>query len=161
MSDWSGRRESEVCDRPHRVVGTAHHRGMDLVQFHQRRVGLQRNAPPGRGLALRAVRANLRDVLMASGLFEEVEVDQTTDVDRLVIALCTFRPAYTEQDVAERLENLWARVRLPFWEAHAIHTEDGHVEFEAVSRESPEGHYVTVHLVAQRAEFPAQRTSAD
>jgi hypothetical protein len=161
MSGSPRRVAGGVADIATQVRGEDHHRVMDLVQFHQRRTGLQRNAPPGRGVALHAVRANLRDVLMASGLFETVEVAQTSDVDRLVIALCTFRAAYTEEQVAFRLENLWSRVRLPFWEAHAIRTEDGHVEFEAASRQSPEGHYVTVHLVAQRAGFPEQRPAAD
>jgi len=161
MSGSPGVATGRVAEHVTDARSWAHHRDMDLAQFHQRRIGLQRNAPPGRGLALRSVRANLRDTLVASGLFESVEVDQTIDVDRLVIALCTFRPAYTEQDVALRLENLWTRIQLPFWEAHAIHTEDGHVEFQAVSRHSPEGHYVTVHLIAQRAGVPAQRSSSD
>jgi hypothetical protein len=134
---------------------------MDLVQFQKRRIGLQRNAAPGRGLALRAIRSHLRDVLLASGLFESVEVEQTTDVDRLVIALCTYRAAYTEADVAQRIENLWTRVRLPLWEAHGIHVEDGHVEFEAASRATVDGPYVTVHLVAQRSGLPEQRASTD
>lgn len=131
---------------------------MDLLPFHERRTALQHAARPGEGLHLRVVHANVRDVLIASGLFEKVEVEETADVDRLVIALCTFRPFYTAEDIAFRLENLWAnRVRFPFWEAHAIRTHEGHVEFEAASRSGPEGHYVTVHLVAVEASIPGQR----
>jgi hypothetical protein len=85
-------------------------------------------------------------------------VEHTDDPDQLVIALCKFRPYYTERDVAKRLEEIWKdRVGYPFWEAHAIHADDGHVELEAASRPSENGGYVTVHLVAQKAHIPTQR----
>lgn len=135
---------------------------MDLLQFHKMRRAVQVNAFPGSGPELAPVEASLRDLLMASGLFEEVEVEHTDDPDQLVIALCKFRPFYTEADVARRLEHIWSdRVRYPFWEAHAIHVEDDHVEFEAATRHSSSGHYVTVHLIAQKAVVPAQRTPID
>jgi hypothetical protein len=134
---------------------------MDMVQFHRRRTAIQGNASPGRGADLVAVESTLRDMLMDSGLFEEVEVEHTDDPDGLVIALCRFRPFYTEGDVASRLEEIWAdEVRYPFWEAHAILAHPDHVEFEAASRVGPEGHYVTVHLVAQKSGIPEQRVSA-
>jgi hypothetical protein len=134
---------------------------MDLRQFHQVRRGVQGNARPGRDGDLDDVECTLRTVLMDSGLFEDVEVEHTTNPDQLVIALCTFRPFYTEEDIAFRLENLWSdRVRYPFWEAHAVRTQDGHVEFEAASRVGPAGHYVTVHLVAQKAHIPQQRAGS-
>ena len=99
---------------------------------------------------------------MSSGVFEEVEVEHTDDPDQLVIALCKFLPYFTERDVARHLERIWAdRVSYPFWEAHAVHVEDEHVEFEAASRHSSGGHYVTVHLVAQKARIPAQRRSSE
>lgn len=132
---------------------------MDLTTFHRVRTGIQVNASPGTGPELTAVESTLRDVLMTSGLFEDVEVEHTADPDRLVIALCRFRPFLTEQDVASRLEEIWSdRVRYPFWEAHAVRTDDGHVEFEAASRSGQVGHYVTVHVVAQKADIPAQRS---
>ena len=92
-------------------------------------------------------------------MFEEVEVEHTDDPDQLVIALCQFRPFYTERDVASGSRQIWAdRVRYPFWESHALRTDDGYVEFEAASRPSATGRYVTVHLVAERAGIPAQRS---
>ena len=131
---------------------------MDLMQFHRRRVAIQENAPAGRARVLRQVEVNLREVLSASGLFERVEVEHTNDPDRLVIALCAFRPEFSEEDIAFRLENLWSdRVRYQFWEAHAVSTDDDHVELEAASRSGPAGPYVTVHLVAQKARIPLQR----
>jgi hypothetical protein len=135
---------------------------MDLLQFHKMRTAIQGNAFPGTGPELAPVEASLRDLLMASGLFEEVEVEHTADPDKLVIALCQFRPFFTEADVARRLEHIWSdRVRYPFWEAHAVHVEDDHVEFQAATRQSSGGHYVTVHLVAQKAGIPAQRGPVD
>jgi hypothetical protein len=131
---------------------------MDLLQFHKLRAAIQDNAFPGSGTQVVTVESTLRDMLMASGLFETVEVEHTDDLDQLVIALCQFRPFYTEADVADRLEEIWRdRVRYPFWAAHAIRVERGHIEFEAATRHSGEGHYVTVHLVAQRAGIPSQR----
>jgi hypothetical protein len=132
---------------------------MDLLQFHRMRTAVQDNAFPAKEGDLAPVEQSLRDLLMASGVFEEVEVEHTDDPDQLVIALCKFLPYFTERDVARHLERIWAdRVSYPFWEAHAVHVEDEHVEFEAASRHSSGGHYVTVHLVAQKAKIPAQRT---
>ena len=135
---------------------------MDLLQFHRMRTAVQDNAFPAKEGDLAPVEQSLRDLLMASGVFEEVEVEHTDDPDQLVIALCKFLPYFTERDVARHLERIWAdRVSYPFWEAHALHVEDEHVEFEAASRHSSGGHYVTVHLVAQKARIPAQRTASD
>ena len=140
-------------------MDSAHHRVMNLLMFHRVRTAIQHNASPGTGEQLTAVEDTLRDLLMSSGVFEEVEVEHTDDPDQLVIALCQFRPFYTERDVARRLEEIWAdRVRYPFWESHALHIDNGYVEFKAASRPSETGRYVTVHLVAERADIPAQRT---
>ena len=134
---------------------------MDLLQFHRMRTAVQDNAYPAKEGEIAPVEQSLRDLLMASGVFEEVEVEHTDDPDQLVIALCKFLPYFTERDVARHLERIWAdRVSYPFWEAHAVHVEDEHVEFEAASRHSSGGHYVTVHLVAQKARIPAQRSAS-
>jgi hypothetical protein len=131
---------------------------MELTHFHHRRTAIQGNASPGRGRDLAVVERTLRDVLMASGLFEQVEVEHTDDPDQLLIALCMFRPVFTEADIAFRLENLWSdRVRYDFWEAHAVRTHEDLVDFEAASSVGPAGPYVTVHLVAQKAQIPEQR----
>jgi hypothetical protein len=131
---------------------------MDLLQFHRMRTAIQGNASPGTVDELATLEGALRLLLTGSGLFDEVEVEYTDDPDQLLIALCTFPGHLTEADVAGQLEQLWAdRVAYPFWEAHALHVERGHVELEAASRPSSEGGYVTVHLVAQRVRIPAQR----
>jgi hypothetical protein len=135
---------------------------MDLTQFHTLRTAVQGHARPGSPPDLLGVGETLRDLLMASGLFWHVEVEPTDDPDQLVIAMCDFRPELTELDVAQYLESLWHdRLRYPFWEAHAFNVDNGHVEFEAATRHSQSGHYVTVHLIAQKAAIPAQRTSGD
>lgn len=131
---------------------------MDLLHFHRMRTAIQGNASPGTVDELATLEGSLRLLLMGSGLFDEVEVEYTDDPDQLVIALCTFAGHVAEADVADRLEQLWVdRVAYPFWEAHALHVERGHVELEAASRPSAEGGYITVHLVAQRVRIPAQR----
>jgi hypothetical protein len=131
---------------------------MDLMQFHKMRRAVQISATPGRDEDLRAVERTLHELLLDSGLFEDVEVEHTDDVDKLVIALCRFRPFYTERDVVERLEQIWSdKVRYPFWAQHAVLADDDHVELEGASRTGPQGHYVTVHLVAQRSRIPGQR----
>jgi len=66
-----------------------------------------------------------------------------------------------EQDIAAHVVQLQDRVRYRFWEAHSLIVDEGHVEFEAATRESSTGAYVTVHLLAQRARIPTQRAAAD
>ena len=133
---------------------------MNLLTFHRVRTAIQENASPSTDTELAPVAGSLRELLTSSGVFETVEVEPTGDPDRLVIGLCAFRPFYSERDVAARFEEIWSdRVRYPFWESHAVHVEEGYVEFEAATRASELGHYVTVHLVAQRAGVPAQRAS--
>ncbi len=135
---------------------------MDLLQFHKMRTAVQGNAYPGSGRDLTSMEGTLRDLLLTSGVFDEVEVEHTDDPDQLVIALCHFKPDLSERDVAQLIERLWEqRVRYPFWEAHAVLVGEEHVEFEAATRNSTGGHYVTVHLVAQRAPVPAQRGPRD
>jgi hypothetical protein len=135
---------------------------MDLTQFHRMRTAVQDNAFPGKEDDLVTVEKSLRDLLMSSGVFEEVEVEHTNDPDQLVIALCKFLPFFKETDVARHLERIWGdRVSYPFWEAHAVSIQDAFVEFEAATRAGSTGHYVTVHLVAEQARIPVQRHASD
>lgn len=145
-----------------RAAANPDHSVMNLTQFHRMRKAVQVNAAPGSTGDLSTVERSLRSMLMSSGLFVEVEVEHTDDPDQLVIALCHFKPDLSERDVAQLVERLWEqRVRYPFWEAHAVLVGEEHVEFEAATRDSTAGHYVTVHLVAQRAPVPAQRGPRD
>jgi hypothetical protein len=131
---------------------------MELTQFHTLRTAVQGNAAAPSAVALASMEEDLRDLLMASGLFEEVEIETTDDPDALVIALCQFKPERNERDVAVLLERIWQdRVRYPFWEAHTTIVQPEYVEFQGATRFSSAGHYATVHLVAQKASIPAQR----
>jgi hypothetical protein len=132
---------------------------MELTHFKTLRTAMQGNAAPPSPVALASIEEDLRDQLMASGLFEDVEVDTTENPDAMVIALCHFKPEYEEADIAGALERMWDRgVRYPFWEAHSLIVHPEHVEFQAATRFSSVGHYATVHLVAQKGRIPAQRT---
>ncbi len=135
---------------------------MDLMQFHRMRTAIQVNTGPSPTAELVKLERSLRVALQSSGLFREVEVEHTDDNDRLVIALCTFGPDVSAADVGRRLEQMWdERVRLPFWEAHALLPGEEIVELEAATRGSLSTGYVTVHLVAQKVTIPAQRTAAE
>lgn len=135
---------------------------MQLVHFHTLCTGLQANAAPAASRALVERQRALHELLEQSGAFVSVEVEHTDDPDRLLVALCEFRQHLPEEAVVEVLSRLWeAGVRYPYWEAHSFLVEDGHVELRAASRESHLGHYVTVHLVAQRSMLPTQRESVD
>lgn len=135
-----------------------HHRGMQLMHFHTLRSGVQANASPATGRALVAMESFLRDTLSDTKLFDAVEVEHTDDPDQLIVALCQYRPNLTEDHVASLIEQVWEeKLRYPFWEAHSTRVDDGHVEFEAATREGPIGRYITVHLVAQRSAVPSQR----
>lgn len=135
---------------------------MELLHFHTLRKAVQSNAYPGSDADLAAMGATLQEVLAASGLFEDVEVGATEDPNQLVVGLCHFREGVTEDDIAAYIERVWSdRLRYPLWEAHSVIVDEDHVEFEAATRESTTGHYVTVHLVAQKARIPAQRLPLD
>ena len=73
-----------------------------------------------------------------------------------LLALCAFSPEHSEDRVAAAVEDMWqSRVRYPFWAAHGLLVQPEHVEFEAATRASATGRYVTVHLVAKKTQTPA------
>ena len=136
---------------------------MDLVQFHKLREGIQLSAPPGSGPELDNLEVNLRILLTASGVFDRVEVGQSVDPDRLVIALCDYKAEHTERYVAMLIQDLWNNwLRYPFWEAHHLIVQPRHVELVAASRESADGHYATLNIVAkEEPRIPEQRPPSE
>ena len=135
---------------------------MNVTSFHKVRQGIQENAAPGTQAELGGIEARLRAMLLGSGVFESVEVEQTDDPDRLVVALCRFAADRAEAEVAEWLERTWRdRVSFTYWEVHSLLVDRGHVEFQAATRNGEGGRYVTVHLVAQQPRVPAQRVPVD
>jgi hypothetical protein len=135
---------------------------MQLGHFQTLRSGVQRNASPVQERALVAMERILRDLLSHDGVFDRVEVGHTDDPDQLLVGLCQFRPDVPDADVIAVVERLWETgLRFPFWEAHTTLAGDGFVELEGATRESVVGRYLTVHLVAQRASVPAQRSPVE
>lgn len=124
---------------------------MNLVAFQSLRSGLQRNAAPATTQVRKVVEAGLREELLASGLFDDVEVGSCEDGERLLVALCTYRADVDDEVAAHGIERAWAALAFHHWAAHAFLTEDGHVEMQAATLDRPAGRYLTVHLVAQRA----------
>lgn len=135
---------------------------MDLMDFHKLRRAVQVSAYPGSDRDVATMESDLRDLLLSSRMFESVEVERTGDQDQLVIALCRFKPEFQEAEIAREVERLWTeRMRYPFWEAHSLLVDPEFVEFEAATRNSDSGHYVTVHMVAEAARLPMQREPQD
>ncbi len=134
---------------------------MNTVQFHVMRQALLDNASPSRHSDLATVESSLRGLLLESGLFDLVEVERTDDPDRLVIGLCMFKQQFSAVDIARYLTRAWTgRVAYPFWEAHTVQVDRDFVELEAATRQGSGGRFVTVHLIAQKAMIPAQRTAS-
>jgi hypothetical protein len=105
-----------------------------------------------------AAQARVQQALAATGWFCDIEVGATDDLDNLVVALCAFPQQLTEDRVAQRLSLLWEdRVRYPFWAVHATLVGAGQAELEGATRSSTQGHYVTVHLVAQQGALTVPR----
>jgi hypothetical protein len=130
---------------------------MRLIDFHIMRAAVQANANPAREDELQVVAERVREALVESGVFEDVEVEHTDDRDQLVIAMCRFS-SMTEEDAEQSLEWLWENaMSYDFWEARGTLAEPGQVEFEGATRASTWGRYVTVHIVAQKVAVPAQR----
>ena len=131
---------------------------MELTQYKKLRTAVQSNAAPATTDQVLEVEDNLRSMLMSTGIFEDVEVEHTEDVDELVIAMCTFPSQMSQVQIAQRLEQAWEdRLRFQFWEAHVTLVDDEQVEFQGATRTGSNGTYVTVHVVAQKAHVPAQR----
>jgi hypothetical protein len=136
---------------------------VELTQFHKLRTALQFSAPRGATAELAEAQARVRRSLFSAGWFENVEVGTTDDADNLVIAMCRFPARLDEEQVAERLSQLWEEaLRYPFWGAHTTLVWSDQVELEGATRAGAQGHYITVHIVAQKApqlaSVPAQRT---
>jgi hypothetical protein len=135
---------------------------MEIAQYHKLRRAVQTNASPGSASELRALKADLQAALASVGLFEEVEVDYTDDLDHLVIGMFKFPEHMSRAEVASRLELMWEdRLRYPFWEAHSTRVDEDQIEFQGATRAGTTGHYVTLHIVAQMARVPAQRAAVD
>lgn len=135
---------------------------MELMDYRKLRTGLQINAAPAGPAAVRPMARRLQESLQGTGLFSDVEVDATENVDAMVIGMCTFPAEMQVGRLAHWLEQLWQQqLRYGFWEVHTLLVDDDQVEFLGATRSGLNGHYVTMHLIAQRAFIPTQRGAAD
>jgi hypothetical protein len=138
---------------------------VELSQFHRLRTALQLSARRGAAGELAQAQTRVRRSLVSAGWFEDVEVEATEDADNLVIAMCRFPARLSQEQVAQRLSELWEdALRYPFWGAHTTLVWADQVELEGATRAGAHGHYLTVHIVAQKARqlavVPAQRTGS-
>lgn len=131
---------------------------MELTQYKKVRAAVQSNASPAALDDIKRVEHELRESLLATGVFDDVEVDHTDNPDGLVIAMCKFPGQMNRSQVAAKLELAWQdRLRFEFWEAHATLIDDDQIEFQGATRAGSNGTFVTLHVVAQKGPIPAQR----
>lgn len=128
---------------------------MNLVAFQSLRRGLQLNAVPATSQVRSVFETALREELLASGVFTDLEVGSTDAADHLLVALGSFRADVTEDEVARAVQYAWSAVAFHHWQAHAFLTDDGHVEMQAATLDRPGGRYLTLHLVVERSPVPA------
>ena len=131
---------------------------MNLIAFQSLRNGLQLNAAPATSQVRKVIEAGLQAELLASGVFDVVEVGSSDEADRLVLGLCTYGAGVSEDEVRWAIERAWSALAFHHWQAHAFLTDEGHVELQAGTLDRPGGRFVTVHLVAQRTEAPQLAT---
>lgn len=135
---------------------------MRITEYSKLRAGVQVNARPGTPADVRSTALQLQAALMSTGLFSDVEVDRTDDLDHLVVAMCSFDADASSRRVAAWLEEVWTgRLRYGFWAVHSTLVDDDQVELQGATLSSIGGRYVTVHVVAQKAAIPAQRVAVD
>lgn len=131
---------------------------MNLSDYTKLRTGVQANARVAGPADVRHAIERLRQAMLETGLFADIEVGFSGDEDRLVVAMCTFAADVDATFVSRSLEQMWEdRVRYGFWEAHTSLVERDQIELQAATRDSSTGHYITFHVLTQRAVMPAQR----
>ena len=135
---------------------------MKLLEYRKLRSGVQMNARPTTAAERRAVALDLERELTRTGVFADVEVDHTDNLDHLVVAMCTYDPALSEEQVALRLEDVCSgRLRFGYWAVHSTLVVKGQVELQGATLSNLGGPYLTLHVVAQKGPIPAQRGAAD
>ena len=123
---------------------------MDMAGFHRLRLAAHENARPAGELAAVALQHEFERALAASGLFDRVEMGRTDDSDQMVIGLCRCTREILPWEAGLGVERLWRSVAERFtWEAHTVECTDSIMEFESAATVDDQGHYVTVHVVAE------------
>jgi hypothetical protein len=125
---------------------------MDLTSFHKLRLAVQENANPAPSEHAVLLQQHLQHQLVASGLFSDVELGRTDDVDRLVIGVCRCAEGILPWEAGVGVEQIWQRASAnAVWEAHFLGSSDSLMELEGAMTVTESGQYITVHLVAEPA----------
>jgi hypothetical protein len=130
---------------------------MDTFSFRKLRTAVQENTRPADGRSVVALQGALREALLDSRLFSEVELGCTDDPDRMVIGLCRCKRRVSPWEAGRVMERLWRTASADStWEAHVVGSTESLMELEGAASVGHRGRYVTVHLVAQPSEWAAQ-----
>jgi hypothetical protein len=128
---------------------------MDLTSFHKLRQAAQENSYPAGSEHVAPLLHDLQRQLRASGLFSEVELGRTGDVDKLVIGVCRCAAGILPWEAGVGVEQIWQRLTTSaFWEAHSLSSSDSLMELEGALTVDDSGRYVTVHVVAEPTTVP-------
>jgi hypothetical protein len=145
-----------------REAGKPDYEVMDSVSFHKLRTAVQENSHPAGDRAAGGLQRTLQVALSASGLFDEVELGCTDDVDQLIIGVCRCSAEILPWEAGLGVERLWRTVSSGVeWEAHHVGCTDSLMEFEGAVTVDGSGHYLTVHLVAEPAQQVASASGED
>ena len=113
------------------------------------RAALTTNLPPASGALIDAAASRLRQRLVSSVMFTQVEVEVTEDPKRLLVAMVHYKPGMPERQVSSFLEAVWiSELRLPGLDIFHFLAEDGHVELESVTGDQESGYFLSLHLIA-------------
>ncbi len=77
---------------------------MDRPEFVQLRAALTTTLPPASGALVDAAASRLRQRLVSSVMFDQVEVEVTQDPDRLLVAMVRYRRGTPKRQVSSFLE---------------------------------------------------------
>ena len=123
---------------------------MDQAGFHKLRLAVQENAHPAESQHARALKRTVETALEGCGLFAEVELGRTDDVDRLVIGVCRCAEDVLPWEAGMAVERVWATAVVDArWEAHTVVCTDSIMEFEGAFTVDDRSSYVTLQLVAE------------
>jgi hypothetical protein len=135
---------------------------VDRLEFVRLRAALTTNLPPASGALIDAAASRLRQRLVSSVMFAQVEVEVTEDPQRLLVAMVRYRPGTPERQVSSFLEAVWiSELRLPGLDVFHFLAEDGHVELESVTGDQASGYFLSLQLIAVEGSAEDFEDSAD
>jgi hypothetical protein len=138
------------------------HVPMDLTSFHKLRQAVQENASPAHSEHVVLLLQHLQHLMQGSGLFSEVELGRTDDLDQLVIGVSRCADGILPWEAGVGVEQIWQRASAnAVWEAHFLGSSESLMELEGALTVDDSGHYVTVHLVAEPATVSEGGTVAE